>query len=82
MKPAPELHVEWVEDEAVVLDPDSGELHYLNTQAALVLALIQEHGLTEAKQVLAAQFPDVPNRDEEVDAVIADMVEKGILIDD
>jgi hypothetical protein len=81
LRAADGMHVEWVEGEAVVLDPQSGELHYLNESAALVFALIQESGFSSALAELKERFADTPNFEAELDSVIADMVAKGLLVD-
>ncbi|MDQ3983048.1 MAG: PqqD family peptide modification chaperone [Actinomycetota bacterium] len=76
------MYVEWVEGEAVVLNRDSGELHYLNGPAALVFALIQEHGYDDALTQLRERFGAAESMPEELDGLIEDMVEKEILVDD
>lgn len=68
-------------EEAVVLDPDTGQLHYLNPQAALVLALIEEEGYERALGTLKERFPDVPTIEADVAHLVSDMTEKGILLD-
>jgi hypothetical protein len=82
VKAAADIHVEWVEGEAVILDPRSGELHYLNESAALLFALIQEIGFSAAIAELTERFSDLPNFPAELDAVVADMVAKGLLVDE
>ena len=72
-------HVEWVEQEAVVLDPESGLLHYLNPTAALVYALILEHGFDDAMQELERTYADNPGMKEELPALLEEMVEQGLL---
>ncbi len=75
------MHVEWVEGEAVVLNTNSGELHYLNGSAALVYALIQEKGYEAAVEELNARFgTELIN--EELPALLKDMLERQILVDD
>jgi hypothetical protein len=81
MQPAQGLHVEWVDDEAVVLDPDSHELHYLNTSAALVYALILEHGYETAMRRLKADYRNASGFDKEVELLVEDLVGKGLLVD-
>lgn len=81
MRPADGVHVEWVEDEAVVLHPETGELHYLNPQAALILALIEEEGYEAALVSLKKRFPDASTLDDDVAAAVDDMVSRGILVD-
>jgi hypothetical protein len=76
------MYVEWVEGEAVVLDRESGELHYLNGPAALVFALIEEHGYEDARRQLRDRFGTAEGMQEELDGLIEDMVEKKILVDD
>jgi hypothetical protein len=78
---APGLHVEWVGDEAVVLDTDTKELHYLNTPAAIAFALIEEKGYPEALAQLRARFTG-ETIDEDVEKLVAEMVERGLLVDD
>lgn len=82
MKAAQGVHVEWVQDEAVVLQPGSGDLHYLNQQAALVLALIQELGYEAAIGELHSRFPDAETLESDIDELTSDLLEKGILVED
>ena len=80
MQPAPGLHIEWVEDEAVVLEIATGKLHYLNTSAALVLAAIDEYGYEEGiAHVKKTAGSDSVEGD--VATLIENMVERGLLID-
>lgn len=79
IKARDDLHVEWIEQEAVILDPVTAEIHYLNGPAALVFGLIQEHGYEAALKELRGRT-DAP--DDEVKKVVEDMIEKGLLIDD
>lgn len=75
------MHVEWVDDEAVVLNPDTGQIHYLNPPAALVYALILEHGYEDAMQELNGILgSDRVSRD--VADLTQDMVARGILVDE
>jgi hypothetical protein len=76
------MHVEWVDDEAVVLDTETRQLHYLNGPAALVYGLIQELGFEDGVAQLKERVGDVPNLDQQVDELVGDMVEKGLLIAD
>jgi hypothetical protein len=76
------IHVEWVEDEAVVLDPSSGHLHYLNPPAAVFLALVLEHGYDEALSEYHRTYSQEPNFDEELARMIEQMKEGGLLVDD
>ena len=82
VKSRPGLHVEWVDDEAVVLDEESTRLHYLNSAAAAVFALIAEFGFDQAVERVRASFGDKPFENGEFDALVADMVDKGLLVDD
>lgn len=82
MKAADGVHVEWVEGEAVVLDPQTGELHYLNESSALLFALIQEKGSQAAVAEIKSRFPGEPDIGSQLDRAIADMVEKGLLVNE
>ena len=79
MEVASTIEIEWVEDEAVALDTASGEFHYLNTSAALALALIQEHGFDKAVVELKARRAAEEGSDDEIAKLIDEMVEKGLL---
>ncbi len=76
-----DVHIEWVDNEAVVLDPQTSELHYLNSPAALVFALIQEHGFEAGLHALEGS-QGVSGEDPEVKELLAEMVEKGLLVND
>ena len=81
MNLAPHLHVEWVGDEAVVLNEETKELHHLNSTAAIVYALIGEKGYAGALDDLGKRFPGEAI-EKDVEALIADMVERGLLVDE
>ncbi len=81
MKPAPGKHVEWVDHEAVVLDTESREIHYLNPPAAVAYALILEHGFDEALERLKHSFGTETDFDKDVAALVDDMVEMGLLVE-
>ena len=82
MRVVPDLHVEWVEGEAVVLHPQTKQLHYLNSSAALVFALMEEVGFQEAMERLRAEFSEIEGMDTDLESVVADMLDRGLLIDD
>ena len=81
MRPADGKHVEWIDDEAVVLDPSTEELHYLNGPAALVYALILEHGFDRGLKEVRSIY----GTENEIEKGIADCLEgladKGLLVD-
>ena len=81
MKVADEMYVEWVEGEAVVLNRESGELHYLNGPAALVFTLIQEHGYDGAMKEVRERFGSTEKVEGDLTDLVSDMKEKGILVD-
>ena len=81
MKLAEGKHVEWVGDEAVVLDKASGDLHYLNPPAALVYALIQEHGYDAGLAELRRLHGGSPTLDEDLPGLLEDMVARGLLVE-
>lgn len=70
--------MEWVDDEAVVLNSETGEVHYLNPPAALAFALIQEHGFEQARARLSEMIKE-DSFEEEFEQLVADMLEKGLL---
>lgn len=80
MRPAPHVHVEWVDDEAVVLDPDRQELHYLNASAALAFALITEHGYDPGIAELRSRYGETPDFDAQLEHLVKELVDKGLLI--
>lgn len=82
MRPGPGMHIEWVEEEAVVLDPETGHLHYLNPSAAYVYALICEYGFEDASQQIESQFEDGTPMRRELPALLRDMRSKGLLVPD
>lgn len=82
MRVADGKHIEWVDEEAVVLDSDSGDLHYLNGPAAKVFAFIGEYGYEKGLEELERAHGDQPNFKEELQDVLKDMVEKGLLVDE
>jgi hypothetical protein len=76
------MQVEWVDDEAVVLDPESGQVHYLNSSAAFVYASILEHGFDEAVARLQRSQGTTPGFAEELSTLLDGMKEKGLILDD
>ena len=81
MRPAPGIHVEWVDDEAVALDTGTDRLHYLNPPAALVYALILEHGYEEALRRLRPTTQGDDSGDRELAELLDRMVDLGLLVD-
>lgn len=79
LRPAAGMHVEWVGEEAVVLDTGSGRVHYLNPPAALVFALIADVGYERALRQVRESFSGTPNLDEEVQQLIHELRDKGLL---
>ena len=75
------MHVEWVDDEAVVLNPETSRLHYLNPPAALLYALILEHGY-ESALAEVARLPKETDVDKELPGLVEKMLEAGLLIND
>jgi hypothetical protein len=82
MRTVPGMHVEWVEGEAVVLNPTTKELHYLNAQAALVYALVGELGWQGALEALRARYGSLEGFEEDLSRLVSDMEAKGLLSDD
>ena len=76
------IHVEWVEDEAVVLDPSTGQLHYLNPPAAVFLGLVLEYGYEQGLSEFRQTYSHEPNFDEELAEMIEQMRDGGLLVDD
>ena len=81
MRPARGKHVEWVDQEAVVLDTESREVHYLNPPAAVAYALILEHGYDEAMGRLKLSFGSESDFENDVATLVDDLMEKGLLVD-
>lgn len=82
MRVADGKHVEWVDEEAVVLDSVTGDLHYLNAPAAKVYAFIGEYGYDKGLEELERAHGTEPNFKEQLQDVLNDMVEKGLLVDE
>lgn len=76
------MHVEWIEGEAVALDSKTSQLHYLNGPAALILALVTEYGHNRALEELGRSHAGVQEMDAQLPALLTDMVERGLLLDD
>ena len=81
MRLASSIHIEWIDQEAVVLDEETGQLHYLNTSAALSLALVLEHGKEGALSALLRDQEDNSSITDEFTRVIDDLMQKNILTD-
>lgn len=64
-----------------MLDPESGQLHYLNPPAALVFALIGEVGYEQALEELRRSYGHVSALAEDVRGVVNDLREKRLLVD-
>ena len=76
------LHIEWVENEAVALDPATGHVHYLNPPAAVVYAMIQEYGFDDAMKRIEEEYEPDSGIRTGLDGLLADMVAKGLLHED
>ena len=81
MRAAEGVHIEWVEQEAVILHPETERLHYLNPTSALFYALIQESGFDEAVAEMRRRFPEVPDLAQHLKALTDLFVEEGLLTD-
>ena len=75
------MHVEWVDDEAVVLDEEDRQLHYLNSSAAYFFALVLEHGYDRALQTLRDGHAGNAELEGDLEALIEVMTDQGLLID-
>lgn len=73
------VHIQWIGDEAVVLDEDSGQLHYLNSTAAVILAMLLEHGEEKTAGMLAEAYEGAHPNEEDLTEVLADLREKGVV---
>jgi hypothetical protein len=80
IRPADGLHVEWVEGEAVVLNPRGGKLHYLNGPAAAIYALILEYGFEKGMEELIRLRGEDRPVDDDVDEFIDSMVDAELLV--
>ena len=78
MRLAANAHIEWVDDEAVVLNQETGQLHYLNSSAAVILAVVIEYD-DQALDKLIELYGDNPEMREEYGKVLGDLVEKNLL---
>lgn len=76
------MHVEWVDLEAVILDPRTERLHYLNPTAALLFGLIQEFGYDDAIEQMHNRFGSVEDLDQTLADAVGLMLEEGLLEDD
>jgi len=81
MRPADGKHVEWIDDEAVVLDPSTEELHYLNAPAALLYALILEHGFDRGLEELRGIYGAESEVEEGIAECLEGLADKGLLVD-
>lgn len=82
MKISGDAYVEWIDDEAVVLDKATGEIHYLNPSAALVFALLSEVGYRGVKKQLMHQgLLRYWNKRKELKALMATLREKGLVVE-
>jgi GDP-D-mannose dehydratase len=79
MRPAAQMHVEWIDDEAVVLDTDTGHLHYLNPIAALAYALILEHGVDQGVKEFRKAKQIGWRKRKDIKKMVRDMVSSGLL---
>ena len=80
MQTPPGIHVQWVDEEAVVLNEATGELHYLNPQSALIYALLIEFGMPRAATEACERLDGPPDEiQEEVANLLATFAEKGLL---
>lgn len=83
MKIPEDVHVQWVEDEAVVLNARTGELHYLNPPSALIYALVLEFGMPKAlEQAIARTEGREDEVEQEFQRLVRTFEEKGILAED
>lgn len=81
MRPADGKHVEWIDDEAVVLDPSTEELHYLNGPAALVYGLILEHGFDRGLEEVRIIYGTESEIQKGIAECLEGLADKGLLVD-
>ena len=81
MRPADGKHVEWIDDEAVVLDPSTEELHYLNAPAALLYGLILEHGYERGLEELRSIYGAESEIEKGIEDCLEGLADKGLLVD-
>lgn len=81
MRVAEGMHVEWVGHEAVVLDEKRGNLHHLSPSAALVYALILEHGFDAGLDKLRTAYELPIEAESDVKVLLDDLLAKGLLVD-
>ena len=81
MRPADGKHVEWIDDEAVVLDPSTEELHYLNGPAALLYALILEHGFDRGMEEVRSIYGAESEIEKGIEDCLEGLADKGLLVD-
>ena len=81
MRVAPGLHVEWVDDEAVILHPETKELHHLNGPAALAFALMSEHGVTRGLEELRSSHGHAASFEDDVAQLLEELTAKGLLLE-
>lgn len=78
----PRLEVISSDDGFVVHDSERGLVHYLNETAAIVFSLCDGDRGPAAISKLVQEYFDLSERpDEDVQSVIGDLLEKGMLID-
>jgi hypothetical protein len=82
MRLAEGVHIQWIGDEAVALNEETGYLHYLNSTAAVILALVLEYGSEEAAARLSATYEDEHALEHDMTAVLDDLRDKELLVED
>lgn len=82
MKLAPGVHIEWVDQEAVILDQDKSLLHHLNPTAALVVAYIDEYGYTDGRRMIEERFAIENQGSEELEELLLKLIAQGLLVND
>jgi hypothetical protein len=81
MQLADGVHIQWIGDEAVALNEETGLLHYLNSTAAVILATVLEHGESEATILLSKAYGDERAMARDMSAVLDVLRDKGLLVE-
>jgi hypothetical protein len=76
------MKVRWVDEEAVIVNLETGRIHHLSPTSAWIYSVIEEYGFDEGMAEIRNSRGNNPTSMSEVATLIQDMIDQGLLMED